>query len=116
MKNTQHKFLIIISVMLSLIWPINGYLLCSNNCTANTPNAYCTSQGYCSCTPGFIFSCNTPATNATSNTFLTPLTSSRPYYYILNSQTGVELEYSVTFYDATNPNILAIYQPEFYTD
>lgn len=117
MKKTKHmKELLIAALLLLLVPHSDGLLLCSSNCTASTSNAFCTNQGYCSCTPGFVFSCNTPATNATTNSFLSPLTSSRPYYYILNSQTGVEMEYSITFSDSSNPDILVTYQPNFYTD
>jgi hypothetical protein len=65
---------------------------------------------------GYIFNCTTSASYAPQSSYLTPLTSAKPYYYILNSETGKELEYTVTFADSTNPHILETYQPDFYTD
>lgn len=114
MKTHSHMVKLILIAVLAT--KIHSYMACSSNCTAMTPNALCTSQGYCTCRPGFIFNCSTPATLATSNTFLTPLTNARPYYYILASQMGTELEYTLTFTDVNAVDIYSTYQPRIFID
>ena len=115
MKNSQYEGKLLSALLLFCLLP-STQQQCALNCTASTPNAYCSSEGYCTCTLGYIFSCNTPATIATDNSYLRPLTASRPYYYIMQSELGKELEYTVAFSDPNNANILQTYQPDFYTD
>lgn len=105
-------------ILLLLLQSAQAFIPCSNSstCTANSTNAFCTSQGYCSCQPGWIFSCKTPASYASSSGFLSPLTNSATYYYILGSQTGAELEYTVSFSDPTAVNVSELYRPNVLTD